>query len=369
MKQRIFSGVQPSGNLHIGNYLGAIKNWVDLQDAHENIFCVVDLHAITVPQEPTELRKRIREVANMYLAAGIDPKKSTIFVQSDRPEHSELAWILNCFTYMGELSRMTQFKDKASIQVNDGKDLLDNAFIRAYEKMEKRKLSENEVGAIRAFERAARKESVSVGLFDYPVLMAADILLYQSNLVPVGKDQYQHIEITRDIAERINKKFGQIFTMPKSYSTAESLTIMGLDDPLKKMAKSAKSEYNYIALRDTEDAVRKKIAKAVTDSGTEIKYDPDKKPALTNLINIYGSFSDKSPKEIEKSYKGKGYKGFKEGLAEVIIDFLKPFQKKLVDLEKDPGYTEKILKEGAEKLAPQAKETLQKVKKAIGLGL
>ncbi len=329
MKPIIFSGVQPSGNLHIGNYLGAIKNWVNLQDTHENIFCIVDLHAITVPQDPKELKKRIYEITNIYLAAGIDPKKSTIFVQSERPEHSELAWILNCFTYMGELKRMTQFKDKS------GKD----------------------------------QENVSVGLFDYPALMAADILLYQTNLVPVGKDQYQHIELTRTVAKRINNKYGKIFEIPKAYSTKESIMIAGLDNPLKKMAKSAKSEYNYIALRDPEDIVRKKVQKAVTDTGTEIKYDPEKKPAITNLLNIYSSFSGKTPEKLEKEYQSKGYKEFKEDLAEVIISFTKPFQKKLAELEKDSSYTEKLLKEGSKKLAPQAYETLSKVKKAIGLGL
>ena len=329
MKQRIFSGVQPSGDLHIGNYLGAIKNWVSLQDTHENIFCVVDLHAITVPQAPKELQKRIYEITNIYLAAGIDPKKSTIFVQSERPEHSELAWILNCFTYMGEMKRMTQFKDKA------GKN----------------------------------EQNVSMGLFDYPVLMAADILLYNTHLVPVGKDQYQHIEITRTVARRFNNRFGEVLTIPEPFSTKESIMIMGLDDPTKKMAKSANSEYNYIALRDTEDIVRKKIAKAVTDSGTEIIYNPDKKPALANLLNIFSSFSGESVKALEKKYASKGYKKFKDDLAEVIISFLKPFQKKLAELEKNPSYTKKVLKKGAEKVAPLAKETLKKVKKAVGLGL
>jgi len=329
MKPRIFSGIQPSGILHIGNYLGAIKNWVKLQDTHENIFCIVDLHAITIPQDPKELKKRIYEITNIYLAAGIDPKKSTIFVQSERPEHSELAWILNCFTYMGELRRMTQFKDKS------GKD----------------------------------QEKVSVGLFDYPALMAADILLYNTHLIPVGKDQYQHIELTRTVAKRINNRFGKIFTVPKPFSTKESLLIMGLDNPLKKMAKSAESEYNYISLQDPEDEVRKKIAKAVTDSGTEIIYEPEKKPALTNLLNIYSSFSGEKIENLEKIYRNAGYKKFKDDLTEVIITFLKPFQKKLRELEKDIAFTKKVLKEGSQKIAPQAQETLAKVKKMIGLGL
>ncbi len=327
-KKRVFSGIQPSGNLHIGNYLGAIKNWVSLQDTHENIFCIVDLHAITVPQNTKILRKRIREIANIYLASGIDPKKSTIFVQSSRPEHSELAWILNCYTYFGEMKRMTQFKEKA------GKN----------------------------------QESVSMGLFDYPVLMAADILLYDTHLVPVGKDQYQHLEITRTIAKRFNNKYGDIFTIPEPYSTKESLLIMGLDDPTKKMAKSAESEYNYIALRDSIDTVRKKIAKAVTDSGSEIKYDLEKKPAISNLLNIYSSFSRKSVKELEKHYRGSTYKQLKDDLTEVIIDFLKPFQKELEKLEKNLLYTEKVLQEGAEKIAPLAQKKLEKVKSEVGLG-
>ncbi len=329
MKQRIFSGVQPSGDLHIGNYLGAIKNWVNLQDTHDNIFCIVDLHAITLPQDPKELKKRIREVANIYLAAGIDSKKSAIFIQSDRPEHSELAWILNCFTYFGELKRMTQFKEKAG----------------------------------------SKQESVSVGLFDYPVLMAADILLYNTNLVPVGKDQYQHIEITRTIAKRFNNRFGKIFTIPEAFSTKETILIMGLDDPTKKMAKSAKSDFNYIALRDNPDVVRKKIARAVTDSGKEIIYDPIKKPAISNMLNIYSSFSGIPTKKLEKKYKDATYKEFKDDLAQVVLGFLKPFQQKLAELEKDPSYTEKVLKEGAEKVAPLARETLKRVKKAAGLGL
>jgi len=328
MKEIIFSGIQPSGNLHIGNYLGAIKNWVNLQDSHENIFCVVDLHAITVPQEPKILKKRILEIANIYLAAGIDPKKSTIFVQSDRPEHSELGWILNTIAYMGELKRMTQFKDKAS----NGQD------------------------------------HVSVGLFDYPVLMAADILLYNASLVPVGKDQFQHLELTRDLAERFNKKFGKTFVIPKPFSTEETKYIMGLDDPTKKMAKSAGSEYNYIALRDPEEVIRKKISKAVTDSGSEIKSGKDK-PALTNLLNIYSAFSGKKVLELERYYQEKTYKEFKDGLTEVVLDFILPFQKKLEELEKNPDYTLKILKDGAQKLKPTGQETLKKVKKAVGLGL
>lgn len=326
--KRIFSGIQPSGDLHIGNYLGAIKNWVSLQDTHENIFCVVDLHAITVPQDPKILKKRILEIANVYLASGIDPKKSIIFVQSDRPEHSELGWILNTIAYMGEMKRMTQFKDKAG----------------------------------------GKQDNVSVGLFDYPVLMAADILLYNANLVPVGKDQFQHIELTRDLAQRFNKRFGKTFVTPEAYFSKETVNIMGLDDPTKKMAKSAKSELNFIALKDTEEVIRKKISKAVTDSGSEIISGPNK-PAVTNLLNIYSAFSGMSVKDLEKSYQGKGYKDFKEGLTEAVLSFILPFQEKLTKLEKDPGYTIKVLKDGAKKLEPIGKDTLKRVKKAVGLGL
>jgi tryptophanyl-tRNA synthetase len=326
--KRIFSGIQPSGDLHIGNYLGAIKNWVNLQDTHENIFCVVDLHAITVPQDPKILKKRILEIANVYLAAGIDPKKSTIFVQSDRPEHSELGWILNTIAYMGEMKRMTQFKDKAG----------------------------------------NKQDNVSVGLFDYPVLMAADILLYNANLVPVGKDQFQHIELTRNLAERFNKRFGKTFVIPEAYFSKETVNIMGLDDPTKKMAKSAQSEFNFIALKDTESTIRKKISRAVTDSGSEIISGPQK-PAVTNLLNIYSAFSGKSVKKLEKYYQGKGYKEFKDGLTETVLSFILPFQKKLAELEKNPEYTIKVLKDGAKRLEPIGKETLTKVKKAVGLGL
>jgi tryptophanyl-tRNA synthetase len=326
MKQRIFSGIQPSGNLHLGNYLGAIKNWVKLQSDYDSVFCVVDLHAITVPQNPEELRRKTVEVAKIYLAAGIDPKKSTIFVQSHVPEHAELTWILNTITKIPELERMTQFKDKA------GKN----------------------------------KEGVGIGLFDYPVLMASDILLYDTNLVPVGEDQLQHIEITRTLAKRFNSKFGETFVIPEPFITKEGMRIMGLDDPTKKMSKSAESEYNYIALADSEEDVRRKIKKAVTDSGTEIKY-ADDKPALKNLINIYSLLSDKKPQEIEKMYAGKGYAEFKKGLAEVVVNFLRPFQKKYNALT--DGEVLKILREGTERVRPLAKKKLEEVKKRVGFVL
>lgn len=320
----IFSGVQPSGNLHIGNYLGAIKNWVKLQDEYESIFCVVDLHAITVPQNPEELRKKTIEVAKIYLAAGIDPKKSTIFVQSHVPEHTELTWILNTIAKIAELERMTQFKDKS------GKNI----------------------------------EGVGVGLFDYPVLMASDILLYGTQVVPVGEDQLQHIEITRALARRFNQKFGETFIIPEPYVTKEGMRIMGLDDPTKKMSKSAASEYNYIGILDKPEKIRKKIMKAVTDSGTEIVYS-DKKPAIKNLINIYAVFSGKSPKEIEKMYKGKGYAEFKKDLAEVVISGLKPIQESFDKLSDKKVLS--ILDEGAQRAKKIASAKMAQVKKKIGL--
>lgn len=323
-KQRIFSGIQPSGNLHLGNYLGAIQNWVKLQDEFESIFCVVDLHAITVPQDPAELRRKTIEIAKIYLAAGIDPKKSSIFVQSHIAEHSELAWVLNTITKMSELEKMTQFKDK----------------------------SQKEGG-----------ESASVGLFNYPVLMSADILLYNTEVVPVGEDQLQHIELARDLATRFNKKFGETFIVPKHFIKEEGMRIMGLDDASKKMSKSAKSEYNYIALTDSEEIIRKKIKKAVTDSGSEIIYRDDK-PALKNLINIYSLLSDKTTAEIEKMYIGKGYGDFKTDLADVVVNLLKPLQAKIEAISDTEVLT--ILKAGADKVRPLAQQKIIDVKQKVG---
>ena len=330
MKKRIFSGVAPSGNLHVGNYLGALKNWVNLQNEYDSIFCVVDMHAITMPRNPEELRKKTIEVAKIYLAAGIDQEKCTLFIQSHVSEHAELMWILNTITKTGELSRMTQFKDKAELSTGDSK----------------------------AF------ENVPLGIFNYPVLMAADILLYDANLVPVGEDQLQHIEITRTLANRFNKRFGDnTFVLPEHFVTKEGQRIMGLDDPTKKMSKSAKSEYNYIALSDDAETVRRKIKKAVTDSGSEIVYS-DVKPALKNLINIYALLDGKSPKEVEKLFIGKGYADFKNELAEVIIRFLEPFQKRMAELSDEKVLA--ILKEGAEKVRPLAKKKLDEVKQKVG---
>jgi len=330
MLKKIFSGLQPSGSIHLGNYLGAIKQWVSLQDqADEAIYCVVDLHAITVPQNPNSLNKNILDATAWYLALGINPDKSKIFVQSDRPEHTELMWVLNTLTKMGELSRMTQFKDKTA-------------------KME--------------------GDSICVGLFDYPVLMAADILLYKATHVPVGEDQKQHVEITRDLAARFNRVFGETFPIPEPIIKKEAARIMGLDNPLKKMSKSAESEYNYIALSDSPEIITKKIMKAVTDSGTEIKSGPDK-PALTNLLTIYSEFSGKPIGIIEGQFNGKGYGEFKKSLAELIVESLRPIQEKHLKLMNDPAAIRDILKKGSEQLANAAKQTIADVKKKVGLGL
>lgn len=390
-KPRIFSGIQPSGNLHLGNYLGAIKNWVALQDQYDSIFCVVDMHAITVPQDPAELRRRTIEVAKVYLASGIDPKKSTLFIQSQISEHAELCWILNTITKTGELSRMTQFKDKTGISnsnqlVRVAQNNLQNYF-KQITKIEFEKIGspdDSNVDYKKAFfnlyaATASLKEStkniaeakiekdktekISSGLLTYPILMASDIILYDTELVPVGKDQKQHVELTRTLAERFNKKFGETFVIPKAYTTETSENIMGLDDPSKKMSKSAKSEYNYIALSDNEETVRRKIKKAVTDSGSEIVYD-DSKPALKNLINIYSLLSEISPKEIEKKYVGKKYSDFKNDLSEVVINFLKPFQEKMKELSDEKVL--KILEVGAKKVRPIAQKKLEEVKKKIG---
>lgn len=323
----IFSGVQPSGVLHIGNYFGAIKQWVEFQNSGEyrTIFCIVDEHAITVPQEPENLRRKTMEVAMIYLSSGIDPKKSIIFIQSHVPEHAELAWILNTITPVGELQRMTQFKDKTQ-----------------------------------------KQKSVLAGLLNYPVLMAADILLYQTNLVPVGEDQFQHVELAREIARKFNNQFGETFVLPEVIPNQFGKRIMGLDDPLKKMSKSAENPNNHIALFDSPEIVKEKIKTAVTDSGKEIIFDPKKKPAISNLLTIYSLFSGKTIKEIESDYVNKGYEEFKKGLAEVMIGGLAPLQKKYQDLEKNPDYVMAVLREGAEKAKKIASQTLKQVKQKIG---
>ena len=326
-KKIIFSGTAPSGNIHIGNYLGAIKQWVEMQNTgeYQNIFCVVDEHAITTPQYPAKLRSKILEVFTLYLALGIDPEKSIIFVQSNVPEHTELGWILNTITPIGELERMTQFKDKSQ-----------------------------------------KQKSVLAGLLNYPTLMAADILLYHTNIVPVGEDQLQHIELTRTIARKFNSTFGETFAIPEPFINKEGKRIMGLDDPSKKMSKSAENTKNYIALLDSPETIREKIKAAVTDSASEIKYDMKNKPAVSNLLTIYSLFSGKAIAELEKEYEGKNYSVFKKDLAEVIIEGLSPIQKKYKELSANPDYLKKVLRDGAEKAKNIASQTMAEVRSKIG---
>jgi tryptophanyl-tRNA synthetase len=327
MKQVIFSGIQPSGIIHLGNYLGAIKQWLGYINEYQSYFCIVDLHAITVRQKPEVLKENIYKLAALYLACGLDPQKSTLFIQSHVPAHAELAWILNCSTQIGELERMTQFKDKAK----------------------------------------QHKENINVGLFAYPVLMAADILLYNANFVPVGEDQKQHVELARDIAGRFNHHFGDVFVLPKCLLPKTGARIMGLDNPSKKMSKSAVSDMNYVALLDEPAIIKKKIQKAVTDSGSDIIFDPAKKPAISNLLTIYSLLTGKTIKEIEKKYQGSGYGKFKSELAETVVEFLQPIQKKYQTLMNDRKYLNKILQDGAQKAEQIANETLNKAHKAIGI--
>lgn len=326
-KKTIFSGLAPSGNIHIGNYLGAIKQWVEMQDSEEfqNIFCVVDEHAITTTQDPEKLRAKILEVFILYLACGIDPEKSIIFVQSGVSEHAELGWILNTMTPIGELERMTQFKDKSQ-----------------------------------------KQKSVLAGLLNYPVLMAADILLYQTDLVPVGEDQIQHIELTRTIARKFNNSYGKTFIIPEAIVSKEGKRIMGLDNPAKKMSKSAENPHNYIALLDSPEIIMKKIMSAVTDSGNEIKYDEKEKPAISNLLTIYSLFSGKKIEEIEQEYSGENYSVFKKSLAETVIEKLSPIQAKYQELSANPEYIKNILRNGAEKAKKIASQTMTDVRTKIG---
>ena len=324
MKKRIFSGAQPTGQLHIGNYLGALKNWVALADEYESFYCIVNLHAITLPQDPKVLRQKTLDLARIYLAAGIDPAKSTVFIQSDVSEHTELTWVLSCTSRMGELERMTQFKDKAK----------------------------------------GNSERAGVGLFTYPVLMAADILLYQTDLVPIGKDQKQHLELTRDLAERFNRDFGQTFKIPDPYIPPVGANIKSLQDPAKKMSKSDENVTGSIFLLDDADTVTKKIKRAVTDSGTDIRFD-DSRPAITNLLTIYHLLTGKSNEECEAHFAGKGYGQFKTELAEVVVEFLRPFQERVK--EYDDATLNSILSSGAEKARGIAKTTLTDVYSKMGI--
>ena len=326
-RPRVFSGIQPSGTLHLGNYLGAIRNWVAMQDTHDCIYCAVDLHAITVRQVRAELRRNTIDLVNLFLASGVDPERSIVFVQSHVPAHTELMWILNTITYMGELRRMTQYKDKTA---------------------------------------GAEGESIPVGIFDYPVLMAADILLYRADAVPVGEDQKQHVELTRDVADRFNNAFGKAFVVPEPIIREGGARVMSLDDPGKKMSKSAGSEHSYIAVMDPPDAIRRKIKRAVTDSGTDVRGGPDK-PALTNLLDIYSALAGETVADIERRYEGKGYADFKADLAEVVVDALTPIQARIAELEADKSHTLEVLRAGAERAEAIAERTLAKVRERVGL--
>ena len=329
-KNRIFSGIQPSGDLHIGNYIGAIQQWVKLQESIENdlIFCIVDLHAITVHQDPKVLKEKILEVAALYISCGINPEKSHIFIQSENPDHSYLAWILDCITPIGWMNRMIQFKDKSKKQ----------------------------------------KESTSVGLFNYPALMAADILLYDTDLVPVGEDQKQHVELTRDTAERFNNIYKDtIFKLPKPMIDKKSARIMSLKNPNSKMSKSDKDPLGTINLLDTSHEIAKKVKQAVTDSGTEIIYRDDK-PAISNLLIIYSKFSGKSISEIEDKYKGKTYAEFKNNLSQILISGLKPIQEKYSKIRKDKSYLEKALDKGRDYCIEISRKKTDKVRESMGLG-
>lgn len=369
-KQTILSGIAPSGNLHIGNYLGALKQWVDLQKDYQVFAMVADLHAITVPQDPKELHAKSLEVAKIMVACGIDPEKSVVFLQSHVPAHAELGWILNTMAPIGELERMTQFKEKTRIRfenidiiksteqlVDKLKKILTTKHISGVQEAQK------EILNLYSHYFGERREALA-GLLNYPWLMTADILLYNTDLVPVGEDQEQHLELTRTLARKFNNKFGDTFKEPKPFILKETTRIMGLDDPAKKMSKSAPSEANYIGLLDFPDTIRKKIKSAVTDSGSEIKYDSNLKPAISNLISIYGAFADKPFTMIEKDYSGKPYADFKNGLAELLVEKLSPIQKRYQELSDDD--IEGILRNGAEKAKEVANKTLRDVKEKMG---
>ncbi|HBF6796025.1 TPA: tryptophan--tRNA ligase [Clostridioides difficile] len=324
-KKVIFSGAQPSGKMTLGNYLGAIKNWTELQDNYDCYYSIVDLHAITVPQDPKVLRANTIELLAQYIACGLDPEKNTIFIQSHVKEHVELMWVLNTMTYMGELSRMTQFKDKSQ----------------------------------------KSEANLNAGLFTYPVLMAADILLYQTDLVPVGDDQKQHLELARDLANRFNNRFSPTFVVPEGYYPKGGARVMSLQEPTKKMSKSDSNENAFILLADDSDSIKRKIKRSVTDSLGVVKYN-DEQPGIKNLIDIYSNLSKKSIEEIVNMYEGKGYGIFKEDVAEVVSEALRPIREKYVDLLNNKDYLEKIYSMGAEKAEKQARKTLRKVYKKVG---
>jgi tryptophanyl-tRNA synthetase len=325
-KKRVFSGIQPSGYLHIGNYLGAIKNWVAEQHKYHNVFCIVDLHALTVPQDPQELYQKTREVTLLYLACGLDLTHCAIFVQSHIPAHSELTWLLNCVTPLGWLERMTQYKDKKT-----------------------------------------KQESIGLGLLDYPVLMAADIILYDTHYVPVGEDQKQHVELTRDIAQRFNNLYGETFVLPEVLIPKAGARIMGLDDPTTKMSKSSANQGHVLNLLDPPNLLRKSIMRATTDSLNRIAFDQENQPGVTNLLTIYQAISNKSEAEILAEFAGKGYGNLKNQVAEVVIATLEPIQARYYDMAKDPAYIEQVLKEGADRVRPIAEHRLRVAQERLGL--
>ena len=324
-KKSLFSGMQATGTLQLGNYLGALKNWVEFEDEYECFYCVVDMHSITIRQDPAELRKKARALLTLYIAAGLNPEKNCIYYQSHVSAHAELSWILNCYTYMGELGRMTQYKDKS----------------------------------------AKHADNINAGLFTYPVLMAADILLFQSDIVPVGDDQKQHIELTRDIAARFNSIYGDVFTIPEPYIKKTGARIMSLQEPAKKMSKSDENENASIYLLDDTDTIIRKFKRAVTDSDNRIIHSNDK-PGIKNLIEIFGIATGKSIAEIEKEFENKGYGDFKMAVGESVASMLKPIQDKFEELSKDKAYIDTIIKNNAEKAAYYANKTLRKVQKKVG---
>jgi len=325
MKKRVLSGIQPTGSPHIGNYLGALKNWVKIQYDYDSIYCIVDLHAVTVYQDPAELRSKILELAGMLLAIGIDPKNSSIVIQSSVPEHAELAWMLTCVTPIGWLERMTQYKAKTEAQ-----------------------------------------ESIGDGLLQYPVLMAADILLYQANIVPVGDDQTQHLELARDIAQRFNSLYGDTFTMPETRLPAFGARIMGLDEPDKKMSKSTAAAGHAVSLLDPPDVIRKKIMRATTDSNPGVDVET-MGPGVRNLLTIYQAFTEASTDQVRADFQGLRYGDLKKQVAEAVVASLEPMQQRYREITSDPGYIAKILAEGAERVTPFARATVEKTKRAMGL--
>jgi tryptophanyl-tRNA synthetase len=326
-RKRVFSGIQPSGTPHLGTYLGALKNWVSIQDDYDNFYCIVDLHALTVPQDPKVLRYNVRELAAVFLAVGLDPGRAVIFRQSRVSAHAELAWLLNCIAKVGELSRMTQFKDKA-----------------------------HKGGA----------EAASVGLYDYPVLQAADILLYGTHLVPVGEDQRQHLELSRTLARRFNGMYGETFVVPEPMILDVGARVMALDEPAQKMSKSSPTPAGYVALLDEPETIRRKIRRAVTDSGTEIVAGPEK-PAITNLLGIYAALAGETIHEVEERYAGKGYGAFKQDLAEVVVEALSPIRERALELLDDPRELDEVLEAGAERAREVASSTLRDAWAKLGL--